>query len=566
MYVDDIYFIKNADLIIFAGGGLVKYKREKFYLFIPKIIEIAEENNIPVFINGTGVEGYDADDERCIAIANALNSSCVKRITVRDDLDTLKNMYITTKKDWIEKVLDPAAFASETYDCRTSGDSDVIGLGICRSNLFIDYGHDKISEEFMQNFWINTIKEIEKLGYKWQFFCNGLYDDYSFGLKILENMNIRENIDKYLLRRPTEGRELANIISGYKAIIAPRLHTNIIAYSVGVPSVGLVWNDKLKYWGENIGYPERFVETDNITPQHVVKLMCTAIHEGCTPPSSFEKNKITESLSRFIKKYGLQNKDEDNCTYNEMILIANALGGKNHLYNNMNSPDTFLEKYNNGFRWFEVDLSVTNDNHIVCVNGWGKQTMKHLGYHNIDDYPDGLSYSEFIRSKYFDKHYSVMDLNMMIEMFNSYPDVNMIFDIRGYSHTKNNIIISELINKIKNNQLKFKKIVLRVASIVEVDYIKQSTSRLINNNTILDIMYDVQLNECDQSVCMDPSVKYISIRNNICNESILNNYKKTGKEICIFTTNTLSKINYYAQHNISLIATDYLYPKNLALI
>ena len=43
MYSEDMEFIKFADVIIFAGGGLIKYKRENFYKYVPDIIEVAEK-------------------------------------------------------------------------------------------------------------------------------------------------------------------------------------------------------------------------------------------------------------------------------------------------------------------------------------------------------------------------------------------------------------------------------------------------------------------------------------------------------------------------------------------
>ena len=48
MYQEDMEYVKNSDVVIFAGGGLIKYRREKFYQYVPDIIRIASENNIPV--------------------------------------------------------------------------------------------------------------------------------------------------------------------------------------------------------------------------------------------------------------------------------------------------------------------------------------------------------------------------------------------------------------------------------------------------------------------------------------------------------------------------------------
>ena len=64
-YSEDDAMISAADLIVFDGGGIIKFKREKFYFYIAHILEKAQERNIPVYFSGVGVEGYDETDERC---------------------------------------------------------------------------------------------------------------------------------------------------------------------------------------------------------------------------------------------------------------------------------------------------------------------------------------------------------------------------------------------------------------------------------------------------------------------------------------------------------------------
>ena len=69
--------IETLDIIIFAGGGLIKYKKQTFHLFIHEITQIANRNNIPVIINSAGVEGYEEDDVECQLLNRALIRSCV---------------------------------------------------------------------------------------------------------------------------------------------------------------------------------------------------------------------------------------------------------------------------------------------------------------------------------------------------------------------------------------------------------------------------------------------------------------------------------------------------------
>ncbi|MDE6354862.1 MAG: polysaccharide pyruvyl transferase family protein, partial [Prevotella sp.] len=59
-------------------------------------------------------------------------------------------------------------------------------------------------------------------------------------------------------------------IASYKCIIAARLHSCIVAYSLGIPVIGLVWNYKLKLWGKNIGTEDFFIESKNLQTDFIM--------------------------------------------------------------------------------------------------------------------------------------------------------------------------------------------------------------------------------------------------------------------------------------------------------
>ena len=90
---------KNTKAIIFSGGGIIKYKYQFFYLYIDALTYYAEKHNIPVMISAAGIEGFDASDKKCQRLVRALNRSCVKMITTRDDIDLLKKSY--RKGSWL---------------------------------------------------------------------------------------------------------------------------------------------------------------------------------------------------------------------------------------------------------------------------------------------------------------------------------------------------------------------------------------------------------------------------------------------------------------------------------
>lgn len=245
---EDYEMAKTADLMIFDGGGLIKYRQEEFHAYVPALVDCARDHGIPVFFNCVGVEGYDPDDPRCRRLADALNAPCVKGITVRDDLDTLRRYYLHTDQVFTAQATDPAVFTPQVYGIQKDIRSKTIGLGIVRSRIFEDYGLAQITREFQLEMWQGITKELEARGYAWQFFVNGLRSDYDFAQEILVSMGRQSQAAVLLAPRPVESGELVGTIASYAGVIACRMHANIIAYALGIASIGLVWNDKMVFW------------------------------------------------------------------------------------------------------------------------------------------------------------------------------------------------------------------------------------------------------------------------------------------------------------------------------
>lgn len=290
--------LNNCDIAIFVGGGIIKYLYQDFYRQISLIIDVCEKKGIDVIINSAGIEGYSEKDERCQRLKKALNKNCVKVVTTRDNLELLRDKYIENKNIFIEKVADPAIWTYEKYrENIAQNKTDMIGLGIIRPGIFKDNGID-FSEKKQLELWSNIIKKLESKGYSWQLFTNGMKGDYEFGKKILEHMSIEET-DK-LVDMPQNGGELINIISKYKGVIAARMHANIISYSLDVPSVGIVWNDKLKMFGENIEIGDRFITIENFNAEYIVTKLEEALEKGYNISKEEYRKTVYQTLKNGI--------------------------------------------------------------------------------------------------------------------------------------------------------------------------------------------------------------------------------------------------------------------------
>lgn len=294
--------LKDVDMVVVVGGALVKFKLIRdFHNPIHTLIDVAKEFGINVYLNAIGVEnGYDGNDFGCQTVKNYLNYSNVKMITTRDDISTL-HQYVSENKIPMYKVADTAVWCDEIFDMDLAIDSDIVGIGLLEPTRFIQY-EQGITEEYYTDLIINIANKLTKKGVKWKFFTNGHVGDYEFGLKILKLMNLEEN---KLVSRPLEYTQLLETINGFKAIIASRLHACIIAYSLNKVVIGLDWNDKLLFFGNEIRHPERFFKPKDVDAERVVNVFEKAVEQGYDQEFRNEYrqtiNKSIEESFEFIK-------------------------------------------------------------------------------------------------------------------------------------------------------------------------------------------------------------------------------------------------------------------------
>ncbi|EIO3705336.1 polysaccharide pyruvyl transferase family protein [Vibrio parahaemolyticus] len=279
----------DASAIVFAGGGMIKFKYQDCWAHISALVDTVANKPCPIFFNAVGVEGYDQSNYKCRLLKESLNHSAIKMVTTRDDLSLLNDGYIENGYIKTAQVADSAVFSSEVYGIQKKS-RDVVGLGLVRARIFKDNGIDLDRTQVIE-LYASLISELEAREQPYQLFTNGLKSD----------VDILEDLETYLGKQlnviePQTPRELVELISTFKCTIAARLHACIISYSLTVPVVGLVWNNKVKMFGECIGYPERFFSHQDFDANEIIDRLTLSVAEGYEP-NHYERYRETVNTS-----------------------------------------------------------------------------------------------------------------------------------------------------------------------------------------------------------------------------------------------------------------------------
>ncbi len=407
----DFSQVKYVDAVVFAGG-IIKCTNENFWQYMPEIINEAQKYNVPVFLSAIGVEKFYPDDMRSVSLKNAINQPCVKGISVRDDIETLKRDYIESKHIKIYSVYDPAVWCAKTYKKyikKTSKSNELVGLGITREKLFADYGNEQIDRQYQLDFWKDIITELDKRNVKWKVFTNGDTYDEIFAKEVLSYVGHGEK-----LSAPLDAQTLVSDISQFSSVIAGRMHSNIISYALSIPSIGFVWNQKLRFWGKKIGYSERFIDCDKLTAENVIKAWEKAKAEGCVVKQEY-KDGVFEALRDFAKTIKYREKDSEKLELAKK-LVAASLGGIEIRYKNTNSKQAYEYSTKLGYKNFHVDLRLSADDRLVCVHRWHKETFRIMNHEKKnEENPTPITHSEFLKCKYYNR-FDTLDFDTLMSL------------------------------------------------------------------------------------------------------------------------------------------------------
>ena len=279
--------IASSDLVLFGGAPMFNHLYQIFYERTALMIELAQKYDRNVLFSAIGIEAYDDDSPKCRRIRDAANLPCVRSITTRDDYDALQKM--KQREDLvIGKVPDPAVFCDRVFR-RFSAHTDTarkkkkIGVFVLRSRGFED-NRMPFSHESAVEFYRQLYLELENRGYDSCFLTSGHFADEATLEKLVSDCGVPRQKCVMTMLSP---EQMFSEISACDGIISCRLHPSIVAYACGIPSIGIEWNKKVSGFYDSIGYSERVIPVQDLTAEHTVHLLETAMEKGVSKDTEY---------------------------------------------------------------------------------------------------------------------------------------------------------------------------------------------------------------------------------------------------------------------------------------
>lgn len=278
--------IQKADVVIFGGAPMFNYLYQNFYERTAVTLELAQKYQKPVIFSAIGIEGYGDDNKKCQRLKETLNFDCVKQITTRDDFEALQR-YKENPEMKVAKVADPAVFSDKIFENykvdRKPEEKKKIGIFVLRQNGFVDNKID-FSKDEAAAFWVELGDELERRGYDYEFVTSGHFGDEAYLDYLIRKYNVSPNKCVFNMDSP---ETLVGKISSYAAVVSCRLHPSIVSFALDVPSLGIVWNPKVRGFYSSIGYTDRVMETRELSATAVAERLEQLMDEGVVKHEDF---------------------------------------------------------------------------------------------------------------------------------------------------------------------------------------------------------------------------------------------------------------------------------------
>lgn len=272
--------LDNVSALLVGGGQLLMDNALDFPIKVHAIVRAASRRNLPVHFVACGVNPNWSPRAKRL-FHEALEYATT--ISVRDTMSAVALKRLIPQLD-PHVVLDPAIWAADLYgrDPDTPHDS-LVGVGVMSLAAINRRLRPKLTTKQFASIWEGIIRALINQGHAVEIFTNGAGDDFAEAQQLSESIKDRYGILCPVAPRPTRPKDLAWTISRYSAVIAARLHANIIATSYRIPTVGLLWDKKVGSFYKAINRPNHSLDLIDSTPEDVMAALQDATANSLNP-------------------------------------------------------------------------------------------------------------------------------------------------------------------------------------------------------------------------------------------------------------------------------------------
>lgn len=300
--------LADADLIVVGGGQLLLDVHLNFpvklFLLSKAVKAAGKSGKVAVF--GVGVSKSMSSAGTGLIKRTWENLAPIQAST--RDVASAQNLKLILAQPLEVKVTpDPGIYSQQTFapflPPRTAG--NVLGICISSPLELNQAGVEKQDySERIGKYFQELAQQATTLGYRVHLFTNGSPEDEAF------KDALAAELDPEIVNLPRPGvpSQLVANIGQCDCIIAHRLHANIVAYALDIPSIGLNWDSKVQSFFELTGRGRFFIQAPVPDVTRTFKLLYQALQVDGTGEKVRLTQQLTTEIAALLERSGLAGK------------------------------------------------------------------------------------------------------------------------------------------------------------------------------------------------------------------------------------------------------------------
>lgn len=276
--------LRDCDAVVIGGGQLFQDVDLYFPMRIARAVRSAPKG-ISIAVYAVGVS-KTWSRQAARFFNSAFRHGNLRFVAVRDRASQQHwSLHFPSLEAHIAR--DPGLLAADHYGnaagTRGASNRKILAIGV--SDLYELQQHSESAADvaFGQIDFYQAL--IRRLGNSFdiRLFTNGADLDNAFIKKIEQTSDAKRDLggtEVVFLEPPTTPKELVSQITEADVVLSHRLHANIIAFSYGIPTVGLGWDNKLRSFFESTGRQDFYIGSSETDIDTVVRKIHGALAKG----------------------------------------------------------------------------------------------------------------------------------------------------------------------------------------------------------------------------------------------------------------------------------------------
>lgn len=243
--------------------------------------------------------------------------------------------------------------------------------------------------------------------------------------------------------------------------------------------------------------------------------------------------------------------------------VAHAMGGLQGM-TYTNSYEAFVENYEKGFRVFEVDLLISEDNDLIARHEWGESFTSRLGQQDQlkpDRRGAVLTSAEFKAAKIMGQ-YEPLNWDDILDLMELYPDVYIVTDSKQIEPAETELIFRKIVNSAQD---KDPSLLARIVPQIYNQLMWEQIQDIHPFSSVIFTLYRTH-DSNDEVIrfAREKGIAAVTMSETRANEYLIQELKRNGIESYVHTINEPKVMMKYKRMGAYGFYTDFMSEKDVA--